>query len=244
MVKRERVHDGWWYPAEPGYSGETWAGWTEVALALDRGWDVQILERLLFPKGTRPAPLDTWQRRLLTIWSEAQHELVRRAVRSILLYTIGAFARAQREETRVLRRADTHLLPTDNGTIQRTATGDWTYRELVALPERERRYQHPEWAAEIWAKCRTRMLHYAQKRGRGEVVARWGALTLPREQILAFRTDALYLTHDPQWPDDGRPGSLRLKGAIRAPVRAPHTLAEINPLRDRAEDVLRGELAR
>jgi hypothetical protein len=241
MTPRPDVHEGWWYPAMPGETHETWASWTELALALDRGWHIEIRERLLFAgpcKGT-PAPLDTWVARLEHAWGAAGDPLVRDALRGIILFTIGAFARSGRAMTRVVRRADRHLLPTDNATVRTTETGDFTYQEWQDLPARELRYCHPEWAAEIWARVRTRMLFYQQKRGRGEVVGSWGALTVPRAHVLAVRTDALYLSYDPAWPDDGEPGSMRLKGRIAKAVRAPHTLDDLNPLRDRAVAALR-----
>jgi len=50
--------------------------------------------------------------------------------------------------------------------------------------------------------------------GPGPDRSRVGALTLPRTQVVAFRTDAIYTTEAPGWADDGKPGRYRLKGSI------------------------------
>jgi hypothetical protein len=52
---------------------------------------------------------------------------------------------------------------------------------------------------------------------------------------VAFRTDALYLTTDPGWADDGKPGRYRLKGSIERPIPAPASMGELLSLRELAE---------
>ena len=246
MVKSDGA-EKWEFPAVPGFTGETWAGASEVALALDRGWRVEVKERLLFPQaagraGDKKGPLDTWGARLTAAYQEADTDgdlLVKAALRSLLLFGIGSFARGDRPRRVVVPKAEVHTLPEDNPTIRRTARGDFEFWEREALPASARRYAHPEWAADIWARVRTRMLYYPKKQGRGEVVAAWGALCVPRADVLAIRTDALYLAYNPGFPDDGRPGSLRVKGQLLAEtgpaIRAPRTFNDLNELRDRAE---------
>ncbi len=244
MTPRGGSDSEWEYPAAPGQIGETWAGWTEIHLAQKQGWKVQILERLLFPQaagmaGDKTGPLDTWGRRLTAAYDEAGaggQQLVKKALRSILLFGVGTFARSERPRRVVVPISDIELLPADNPTVHKNKdTGNFEYWASDPVPASRRRLQHPEWAAEVWARARTRMLLYEQKRGRGEVVASWGALAAPRESVIAIRTDALYLSCDPGWPDAGRPGDMRVKGQIAGPLAAPRSFSDLNKLREKSE---------
>ncbi len=251
LLMTKHPDGGWHYPSTPGETAETWAGAAEVALALARGWQVDVCERLLFPgpmKGL-PGPLDTFVPRLTALYAGTARlaethtaelaERVRFAARAIVLHTIGALARRAREQTYVVSSAEAHSLPGNNPTIRRTANGNFTYRVLAPLTDAERIYQHPEWAAEIWARARKRMLFH-ETRQAGRVVATSGALTLPRADVLAIRTDALYLACAPQWHDGGVPGDMRCKGIVPGPLAPPRTQGGLNMLRNRAAMVAEG----
>lgn len=244
--------ESWTYPATPGETHETWCDGAEYMLAQRHGWQLDILERLVFgraPKGT-PDPLETWTRNLISVrelvdseaGSFALHEdvadLVKGAVRSILLFTIGSFASRPRTETQVVPLQKEGPAKEPEGTIGQPRI-DYARRVMfcqVELPQSAWRlaHAHPEWAAQVWARARARLLWHEVRMPNGEKVPT-GALAVPRADVLGMRTDALYLASNPGWPDTGRIGVFRLKGEICEPVPAPHSLDDLNPLRDRAE---------
>jgi hypothetical protein len=98
----------------------------------------------------------------------------------------------------------------------------WAYEDYA--PFSGDAYLHPEWAALIWADCRTRLLRSWQFTGEEKVAV--GALSLPREQIVGFALDCIYATHDPGWPD-GAKGGYRIKKSVRGPLPAPRNMADI-----------------
>jgi putative DNA primase/helicase len=231
----------WAYPATPGESFETWADGAEVHLARDRGWEIRILERILLTqpaKGT-PDPLEVWTRNLVAVRARVEANtarggypavigaLVADAVRNLVLHTIGAFASQGRPETLIIPEGEP--LPDDAIRRQfRRDLGVWFCDVRAPLSRWGAEHRHPEWSAAIWAKARRRLLAH---RVDGVLT---GALAVPREAVLALRTDALYLASDPGWPDPGRVGIFRLKGLIDEPVAAPHDWQSLNALRDRA----------
>lgn len=227
----------WHYPATPRSMWETWADGCEVELAKRWGWTIGIRERLLFDKRK---VLDTWATRLIELRERVaasyraceltleQCQMLMAALRNMLLHTVGMFARREREAVRVYWPQDAHLIEASRlvGAPRRLPSGAWlaTYRE--PLPASQERYQHPEWAAHIWAVARSRLLEYKPQNA--------GALTVPREQVLAFRTDAIYTSRAQGWLGV-RPGQFRLKGAISSPVAAPHDEAALLRLAERLE---------
>ncbi|MER8073184.1 hypothetical protein ABTZ59_33505, partial [Streptomyces sp. NPDC094034] len=96
----------WNYPHHPGTTYTTWAGAPEIYTALTNPitpWKIEILDGILWQDGK---PLDDWAKKLKEAWAAlaaqanlhgdpsqrlAAH-LASRAVRSLLLYGIGAFA--------------------------------------------------------------------------------------------------------------------------------------------------------
>lgn len=60
-----------------------------------------------------------------------------------------------------------------------------------------------------------------------------GALHAPPGTIVAFRTDAVYLTQPQTWPHHGQPGDYLNKGRLPGPIPAPATEDELLTLRDR-----------
>jgi hypothetical protein len=231
MAPVEGTQDAWHYPAAPGATGETWADGVEVELARARGWDVRILERLLFD---RARPLDTWAGKLISLRERVRATeettataLAGSALRNIVLRTIGTFARRERRATKLIDAAGLAHYDLERGSVpHQVAAGLWQVEEPEALPARAARYQHPEWAAAVWARARSRLLYNR--------VQESGALTVPRADVLGMYVDALYLSRDPGWVDSGAPGQFRVKGSIPKPIQAPKKWPEMWKLRDRA----------
>ncbi|WP_327420263.1 hypothetical protein OG612_39370 [Streptomyces sp. NBC_01527] len=65
-----------------------------------------------------------------------------------------------------------------------------------------------------------------------------GALHTPPGTVIAFRTDAVYLTQPQNWPYHGQPGDYLYKGHLAGPVPAPTTEDEPLALRDHARSAL------
>lgn len=87
---------------------------------------------------------------------------------------------------------------------------------------------HPEWSAAIWSAARAALL--TQRHRDDDTYA--GALHTPPHTVVAFRTDALYLTQPHHWPYHHQPGDYLLKGHLTGPVPAPTTEEELLALRD------------
>lgn len=229
----------WEWPYQPGRRFECWADAVELGIALAHGWHVQIVERLLYPfppypevvsrRGTRNkrGPLDAWADRLIEMrhrtgasTAGAELGMVATALRNVVLHTIGSLHGGGH---RIQHKAALHdageLVPADAIEVDRV--GDqivWFELAGAAWPE----MSHPEWSSAIWARARARLLS-----GPGGT----GALHIPANNVLAFRTDAIYVRADPGWPDDGRPGRFRPTLVWPHPVATPRTFAEIDALK-------------
>lgn len=219
--------DGWVWPAKPGHTFRSWCSASELAVAREHGWRVTILEGFHFKEGK---PLNDWRDALLSIYTRAESAppeagrapvLTKAAVRMMLLGTIGAFASRVRPVTHVA--AEGEALPADAQV--REVAGRYVYETAGARSEWTERTSHPEWAAEIWARCRTRLLESPAVNG-----VRTGALHVPAGSVIGLRTDGLTLVGDPEWPDDGKPGTYRLTGRARGAFGWPQsdgTLSEL-----------------
>jgi hypothetical protein len=229
----------WHYPAEPGATFTTWAGGPEVHTALAnpiQPWKVEILDGILWEDGK---PLDEWARKLKETWTnlsaqahfqgDAQRaraaHLASRAVRAILLYGIGSFAQRPRMVTGTTPRAMERDVPSD--------------AEIISFDDELITWQkptgfsrdpnaHPEWAAAVWSGARAALL--TQRHRDQDTYA--GALHTPPGSVIAFRTDALYLTQPQNWPHNHQPGDYLLRGHLTGPLTAPTTEEELLALRD------------
>ncbi|MFB7575161.1 hypothetical protein [Streptomyces sp. NPDC056165] len=229
----------WYYPAAPGATFTTWAGGPEIHAALTnplQPWKIEILDGILWDDGK---PLDDWAKKLKETWTnlsaqahfqgDAQQarasHLASRAVRSILLYGIGSFAQRPRMVTgttpRTLERdvpADAEIIGFDDELI--------TWQKPTGFARDPN--AHPEWAAAIWSGARAALL--TQRHRDDDTYA--GALHTPPGTVIAFRTDALYLTQPQNWPHHHQPGDYLLKGHLTGPLPAPTTEEELLTLRD------------
>ncbi|MFH8804910.1 hypothetical protein ACH4F6_36015 [Streptomyces sp. NPDC017936] len=229
----------WHYPAEPGTTFTTWAGGPEIHTALTnpiQPWKIEILDGILWEDGK---PLDDWAKKLKETWTSLSAQahfhgdpqqaraahLASRAVRSILLYGIGSFAQRPRMVTGTTPR-----------TMERDVPAD---AEIIGFDDEQITWQkptgfsrdpnaHPEWAAAIWSGARAALL--TQRHRDDNTYA--GALYTPPGSVIAFRTDALYLTQPQNWPYHHQPGDYLLRGQLTGPVAAPTTEEELLTLRN------------
>ncbi|MGW1601397.1 hypothetical protein [Streptomyces eurythermus] len=229
----------WHYPASPGTTFTTWAGGPEVHTALTnpiQPWKIEILDGILWEDGK---PLDDWAKKLKETWTnlsaQAQFHgdpqqaraahLASRAVRSILLYGIGAFAQRPRMVTGTTPRSMERDVPPDAEII--SFDDEWiTWHKPTGFSRDPN--AHPEWAAAIWSAARAALL--TQRHRDDNTYA--GALHTPPGTVVAFRTDALYLTQPQNWPYHHQPGDYLLRGHLTGPVPAPTTEEELLSLRD------------
>ncbi|MGY0055057.1 hypothetical protein ACWY4P_00420 [Streptomyces sp. LZ34] len=191
----------WHYPAGPKTTFTTWAGGPEIRTALTNPltpWKVEILDGILWEDGK---PLDDWTKKLKETWSSLsaqaqlhgnpQHargaHLASRVVRSILLYGIGSFAQRPRMVTGTTPRTAERDVPPDAEII---AFDDEliTWRRPTGFSRDPN--AHPEWAAAIWSGARAALLTQRHRDDNTHA----GALHTPPGTVIAFRTDALYLT--------------------------------------------------
>lgn len=234
----------WHYPAEGGTTFTTWAGGPELHTALTnpiQPWKIEILDGILWEDGK---PLDDWAKKLKETWTNLSAQahfqgnpeqaraahLASRAVRSILLYGIGSFAQRPRMVTGTTPR-----------TLERDVPPD---AEIIGFDDELITWQkptgfardpnaHPEWAAAIWSSARAALL--SQRHRDDDTYA--GALHTPPGSVVAFRTDAVYLTQPQNWPYHHQPGDYLLRGHLPGPLPAPATEGELLALRDTGRTV-------
>lgn len=225
----QRDGGGWRYPSAPGETFTTWADACEIGLADRHGWTLELHEGLTWAEGK---PLNAWTTKLVAMWEQLRktgHTTAARGVRAMLLFAIGAFAGGTHMITRSCSLDDTSSVP-DNARA-RVVGDQLVWEEPAPATGWAATMAHPEWSAQIWARARVRLLD-APGVGTGN---RIGALHVPRDRVVAFRTDALYLDGDPSWGDDDKVGRFRIKGQLAEPVIWPADNAQLFALRDRAE---------
>ncbi|MFD4998710.1 hypothetical protein [Streptomyces buecherae] len=229
----------WHYPATPGATFTTWAGGPEVHTALTNPlspWKIEVLDGLLWEDGK---PLDDWAKKLKEAWSNLSAQahfqqdpaqaraahLASRAIRAIVLYGIGSFAQRPRMVTGTTPRTQERDVPAD--------------AEIIGFDDEVITWQkptgfsrdpnaHPEWAAAIWSGARAALL--TQRHRASDTYA--GALHAAPGTVIAFRTDALYLTQPQAWPYHQQPGDYLKKGHLTGPLAAPTTEEQLLTLRD------------
>lgn len=234
MFMAPEAGSGWCYPDKPGQSFTTWADGSEVWAGMEHGWEPVIHEGITWEEGK---PLDAWRNALVGVYQAAQANgtpaalLAAKAVRSLLLFTIGAFAAPAHTVTRSAP-IDGPPPEVPAGTEVRRVGENLIWQETAAPSSWTVQTMHPEWSATIWARARTRLLT-----GRGVGQERVGALHLPADRVVAFATDAIYLAGGaPGWADDGQPGRFRVKGVRPGPFDWPETASDLYRLRDEAEE--------
>lgn len=233
----------WTYPRRPGERFTTWTGGSELVLARQHGWRFTVHEGFHFAEGK---PLNEWKTKLTELYLSIENrddispelgKLVQGALRMLVLTTVGAFAARTHPITKTIpaTRQNERQLPADAPV--RVVGDHYVWTELGERPLWSRKTDHPEWAAEIWSRCRARLLDAPT----ADSKVRAGALHVPPGTVLAMRTDGLSLACDPGWPDDGSVGLYRLKGRIAHSIARPVNEAEGEAVRKLAARALAGE---
>lgn len=202
------------WPRRPGATFQGWVSSGELDVARQCGWECHIRERMLWPSPTSD-PCKMWLQKLRALRAQAEAEATERdpvarvvsyALRSIVLHTVGMWHRREAWQYHTIPSAERVELPrgaellTDRG-------GKLVYR--VRVPLHDERYSHPEWSATVWGRARARLNVEA---------LRW-----PFADVVALRTDAVWLTRFPDGHvDDYKPGTFRVKGGgLHGPLAAP-----------------------
>lgn len=223
----------WEWPTEPGRTFTTWCDGSEAKLAREWGWQLVVHERLLLSRGR---PLDTWTDKLARARSTVDtwpaegdvRRLVKGALRAMLVQGIGAFHSTGRNVTRVAFDPfgpEITAAARAGYAVRDVAPGVFIWSEPQPLTGRAALFRHPEWSAAVWGRSHARLMSHRDT----------GVLHVDAEHLVGVRGDAVYLTIDPGWPDDGRNGRLRVKGRLPGPIPPPADMTALNRLRERAE---------
>lgn len=200
----------WTYPVG---KIETWASGAELSLAQACGWTINVRKGWSWGRG--PGAFDRLSRRLLTLHNRAEADgqpLAARIVRTIAIQTIGATFQEGHNVPMVGSLDALQAAETDGATIRTAREIAPDVWEWVQSSRAQRAHWRPELAVTVWGRGRARLMDAPT----GSPV-RAGALHLPEGvELVGLHTDALYLTGNPGWPDDGRPGRYRTKGSFPA----------------------------
>lgn len=214
----------WRYPAQPGEAFYTWADGAELFMAERHGWRFTVLRQLRLTD-SKANPLGGWADRLVKARDACALPLAAKACRSILLKTVGTLHGRPHTITKTVHRSEARAIPDEADVDEYGDQLVYTVQAGQAWPA----MCHPEWSAGVWARCRARLLS-----GPGGT----GALHLQAGEVVAFRTDAVYVTaRQPSWEaaDDGATGRLQYRGGTTEPLPAPTTTAALlrsRPWRD------------
>lgn len=234
----------WHYPNRPGAIFTTWADAAEIDLALTQEWGIEIHEGILFKKAR---VMDTWASRLTSARETIQRDaaldpVVRKAattaLRAILLFGIGAlYSRGRRVE----KSAKTlYEVPEEYRHMAEQHGSYYVWKEPARKNTAGSDRYWPELTAQVWGKARARVLSTPTSHG---IDQRGGALAVDPTTLIGINGDAIYTTTLPEWSlptglgggDDGKPGRLRLQGALPRTITAPLTSDDRNELRRRAD---------
>lgn len=220
------------WPAKPGEHGRGWADSREVRLALDYGWDVKIIERILF-NDDGSTPLKVWADKIVKLrqeWLPNQKaparviRLAQQIARSILVKGVGSL---QGRSRKVPHSADTSKGEEAPPDARMESGGLYVWDEYEPVPVHALDMVRPEWASQVWAEQRVKLLHSGVRAAQANA----GALHIPRKDLVAFHTDAIMITSDPGWVDGGQPGQFRIKGTpITEPITCPANPAALADL--------------
>lgn len=212
--------EGWCWPADHCHGDRwvTWADLCEIRLARQMGWEVEVLEKLVWPESK---PLGLWADRLSRLYLHAAERdpVLARCYRAIALHAIGRLHNVGWREER-------SVVPVDDprATFEAVEAIDGQEAHIVERVQfgKIAAYSHPEWSAAIWSVVHRRVAQ--------------ALLSVPREWVVGVRGDAVYLTHpapdDGPWQDDGKCGRLRLKGSRSGPLPYPRLWADLTSVID------------
>ncbi|HLZ21105.1 MAG TPA: hypothetical protein VKQ30_03150 [Ktedonobacterales bacterium] len=186
-----------------------WLTGVELDLAYRESWDLRVSERIWWDM-VGPDPARTWATKLRTMRQHVESETVQGAIRHLLIDTVGAWHRQARRELHITPREQAETIPAD---AYRLVLIDDAVEWLAdaPIPTALQPMQHPEWAWTVWGRSRVRLLK----------AALCYLHDCPGGEIVALRSDALVVTRDPGWCDDGAVGTFRRKRRMTG-VAVPH----------------------
>lgn len=212
--------------------GEGWANLAAIRLARAWGWSVTMDRAVAWERTAHP--MRTFVR-AMTRGLDSPAEGVEPAVwraswRAMALHTIGAMYAAPRKVTHILPIDQADAAPADAENF-RPMPAQGIVRYVTTVPALWPDTHHPEWSATVWERARVRLLD-----AQGSTGERVGALHVPAGNVVAMRTDALYLTRDPGWRDDGAIGRYRVKRSAAGPHVWPTSQRELLRILDVAAE--------
>lgn len=226
-VKRD---DKWVWPTISNEKITTWIAEPELRLAVDKGWNVKVIERLLFPKDR---PFRNWKKLLVDMRNEAyalENPIIRKHVsdgcRELMLSGIGRLYTSEWNREKKLSIQEYQEQYEELSAYSRLnavrVKDTMIFPIKDKLGDKEDKYYHPYLPAYVWSYCR-RLLSIEM-------------LKYPREQILGCNLDAIYLHSEiPNVIDIGRIGEFRLKGKILGSIKNPKTMDELTELKRQSE---------
>lgn len=215
-----RQEDKTVYPNKPGQMFVSWCSHRDVKLAMDYGWSVVILERILWPdtqaRGMKIGqdPLRHWMETLVTLretialqYEEPIRGMLRDAFRSLLNMTIGRLHMAGR--TVDVYTQDFSEDPGEGTHLaEEYADGSFRYEKQQDLNAYQKEGFKPHWALECWNQAKWKVTK--------------AALEVPFDHLISIRTDGLWTTCKADFPDTGKPGCFREKDLVeRGPFHWP-----------------------
>lgn len=220
------------FPHRAGTLFQSWASHRQVQLALDNGWKITILERILWPdsqaKGMKIGqdPLRYWQEALVKLRQEVANQyeepirsFLRDAFRNLLNMTIGCMYRTGK---------DVDIYVDDFFGDAETPEGAWLedvdeiagirhYQKREELNQYQREGFKPHWAISVWKNAEWKITKEA--------------LGIPYNDLIALRADGIWTSNPVDLPNTGKPGCFREKELVnRGPFRWPKTDQDIKLL--------------
>lgn len=230
--QREEGKPKWFWPSEAGQSfSDIWVSAPELQIAHVNGWRFTIKQRLLWDSKNK-RPLDNWRKHIVRMRDDEAGKLpepvrshVRAALRDMLLKPIGKMASVKDEDLLVMSGEQ---LAEEFETLDREAKASMEMRDDGSVTIRKRKtksafremFTHPEWSSYIWARNRATLAK--------------AMLNIPREQLIACRVDAVYVTEAIPDHYNGKANQFRLKGSYQGKaVKYPESINDLNGINDR-----------
>jgi hypothetical protein len=220
-VKKDK---SWYWPNTPN---ETYTGWIcepELRVAVENGWNIKVINRLLFPKGR---PFRNWKTLLVDMREDASkiedvniRKHITGAFREMMLHAIGRmYSREWKREEKLT--LDEYAVKLESMSVEsrlRTVRrGNYMYVPVTEkLAGKDEKWLLPYLPAYVWSYCRR--------------LVTLQLLQLPYDAILGCRLDGIYLSENPNIEDTGKIGAFRLKGELHGTYKTPRTNDEISVL--------------
>lgn len=223
----------WHYPNRPGVTARGWVDGAELFNAHTAGWEIEFHDSMTYSGDLIGCarPLDGFVRlvekareSLLSTGEQiaadappisAAKQLAAKALRACFIRAIGGFASRGRQMVHVVPAGVE--LPEGVRDWETRPDGRRVYRTRVQPTGLAAAYMRPELASQVWARARAKVNAAMMSTDPDRIIAVWG--------------DALYMTSNPGWPDDGRSGRFRVKASLRGPITRPTTLGGLLKLR-------------